>query len=44
MAVSWDEWEVPAQGQPQPEDWSFNLDRTLSAVVAVTARVPEEAS
>ncbi len=43
MAVSWDEWEVPAQGQPRPEDWTFDIDRALSAVVAVTARVPEDA-
>ena len=43
MAVSWDEWEVPAQGQPRPEEWGFDLDRALSAVVAVTARVPEDA-
>ncbi len=43
MAVSWDEWEIPAQGQPRPEDYGFDLDRTLSAVVAVTARVPADA-
>ncbi|WP_245572808.1 S1C family serine protease [Lichenihabitans psoromatis] len=43
MAVSWDEWEVPTQGQPRAEDYAFDLDRTLSAVVAVTARVPTDA-
>ena len=43
MAVSWDEWEVPAQGQPRAEDYGFDLDVTLSAVVAVTARVPADA-
>lgn len=43
MAVSWDEWEVPAQGQPRPEEWGFDLDRALSAVVAVTARIPDDA-
>jgi S1-C subfamily serine protease len=43
MAVSWDEWEVPTQGQPRAEDYAFDLDRTLSAVVAVTARVPSDA-
>ncbi len=43
MAVSWDEWEVPAQGQPRAEDFGFDLDLTLSAVVAVTARVPADA-
>ena len=43
MAVSWDEWEVPTQGQPRAEDYGFDLDRALSAVVAVTARVPSDA-
>ena len=43
MAVSWDEWEVPSHGQPRPEDYGFDLDRALSAVVAVTARVPADA-
>lgn len=43
MAVSWDEWEVPAQGQPRAEDYGFDLERTLSAVVAVSARVPDDA-
>ena len=43
MAVSWDEWEVPSQGQPRAEDYGFDLDRALSAVVAVTARVPSDA-
>ena len=43
MAVSWDEWEVPAQGQPRAENYQFDLDRVLSAVVAVTARVPNDA-
>lgn len=43
MAVSWDEWEVPAHGQPRAEDYGFDLERALSAVVAVSARVPEDA-
>ncbi len=43
MAVSWDEWEVPTQGQPRAENYVFDLDRTLSAVVAVSARVPSDA-
>ena len=43
MAVGWDEWEVPPHGQPRAEDYAFDLDRALSAVVAVTARVSPEA-
>lgn len=43
MAVDWEEWDVPAHAQPRPEEWDFHLDRALSAVVAVTARVPEDA-
>ena len=43
MAVGWDEWEVPAKAQPRGEDYGFDLDRALSAVVAVTARVPGDA-
>ncbi|RXE63530.1 serine protease, partial [Muribaculaceae bacterium Isolate-002 (NCI)] len=43
MAVSWDEWEVPAQAQPTPQEWGFHLDRALSAVVAVSARVADDA-
>ena len=43
MAVSWDEWQVPASGQPRAENYAFDLDKTLSAVMAVTARVPADA-
>lgn len=43
MAVSWDEWDVPIQGQPRAEDYGFDIDRALSAVVAVSARVPADA-
>ncbi len=43
MPVSWDEWEVPAGGQPRAEDYAFDIDRALASVVAVTARVPADA-
>ncbi|GGH07346.1 serine protease [Alsobacter metallidurans] len=37
------DWKVPADEQPQAGDFAFDLDRTLSSVVAVTSRVPEDA-
>src|SRR4051794_3108553 len=37
------DWKVPADEQPQAGDFGFDLDRTLSSVVAVTTRVPEDA-
>ena len=43
MAVSWDEWEVPTQGQPRAEDYAFDLDRTLASVVALKSIVPDDA-
>lgn len=38
-----DNWHVPAEAQPQPRDYRFDLDETLSSVVALTARVPADA-
>ena len=35
--------KVPASLQPQPEDYGYDLDRALLAVVALRARVPEDA-
>ena len=37
------DWELPASAQPKPEDYGYDLDRALSAVVAVKAEVPEDA-
>ncbi|PSC03517.1 signal protein PDZ [Alsobacter soli] len=37
------DWKVPADEQPEPHEFAYDLDRALSSVVAVTARVPEEA-
>src|SRR5918911_1976267 len=37
------EWEIPAELQPKPEDYAFDLDRALSAVLGLRATVPEDA-
>lgn len=38
-----DDFEVAAGDRPKPDSVGFDLDRALSAVVAVVARVPEDA-
>lgn len=42
MAFS-DDWRIPASLQPDPAEVTFDLDRTLAAVVGLTARVPANA-
>ena len=37
------EWKIPVQAQPRPADYGYDLDRALSAVLALSARVPESA-
>ncbi|MBV8888837.1 MAG: serine protease [Alphaproteobacteria bacterium] len=37
------DWEIPAEIQPKPEECSFDLDRTLGAVLGLQATVPEDA-
>jgi S1-C subfamily serine protease len=36
-------WAFPAEMRPRPEDWRFDLDRALDAVVQVRAEIPEDA-
>ena len=36
-------WEFPAEMRPRPEDWRFDLDAMLDAVVGIRAEVPEDA-
>jgi S1-C subfamily serine protease len=38
-----DEWEIPANLQPDPADYSFDLERALRAVVSVKTYVPADA-
>ena len=42
MPISSD-WELPPSAQPKPDDYSYDLDRALSAVVGIRAEVPEDA-
>ena len=37
------DWKVPASVQPKPEDYAYDLDAALSAVVGVRAIVPADA-
>src|ERR687884_1963491 len=37
------EWEIPAELQPKPEDYDFDLDGALGAVLGLQATVPEDA-
>jgi len=37
------DWEIKADQQPKPEDVAFDLEETLSSVVALHARIPEDA-
>jgi S1-C subfamily serine protease len=37
------DWSFPSELRPRPEDWNFNLDQALGALVLVRAEVPEDA-
>jgi S1-C subfamily serine protease len=37
------EWAFPAEMRPRPEDWRFDLDGALEAVVQLRAEIPEDA-
>ncbi len=36
------EWKVPAAAQPRPEDYGYDLDRALSAVVGLHSIIPQD--
>lgn len=36
-------WEFPVEMRPRPEDWRFDLDTALDAVVQLRAEVPDDA-
>jgi S1-C subfamily serine protease len=38
-----DEWEIPANLQPDPDDYAFDLERALRAVVGLKTYVPQDA-
>ncbi|OGA60490.1 MAG: signal protein PDZ [Betaproteobacteria bacterium RIFCSPLOWO2_12_FULL_65_14] len=37
------EWEFPVEMRPRPEDWRFDLDTALDAVVQLRSEIPEDA-
>ena len=37
------DWEIPTNLQPNPEDYAFDLERTLRSVVGLRANVPSDA-
>jgi S1-C subfamily serine protease len=37
------EWKVPPSAQPRPEDYSYDLERALSAVVGMHSIIPPDA-
>lgn len=37
------EWEIPANLQPDPADYAFDLERTLDAVVTLHSLIPDDA-
>ena len=37
------DWKLPAQVQPDPQDYAYDLDRALAAMVGVRAQVPDDA-
>lgn len=43
MEEWFEDWRVPTEAQPQPQDYAFDLDWALSSVVGLYARVPADA-
>lgn len=43
MSTEFEDWEVTPGAQPRASDYGFDLDRTLSSVLALSARVPKDA-
>jgi S1-C subfamily serine protease len=41
--ASLQEWKVPPSAQPRPEDYGYDLERALSAVVGLHALIPSDA-
>ena len=37
------DWAFPTEMRPKPEDWRFDLDHALDAVVLVRSEIPEDA-
>jgi len=37
------DWEIPEEARPHPPDYTFDLEQALSSIVALRARIPEDA-
>jgi S1-C subfamily serine protease len=37
------EWKIPRAAQPRPDDYAFDLDRALGAVMALSSIIPNDA-
>ena len=37
------DWAFPNEMRPKPEDWRFDLEQALDAVVLVRSEIPEDA-
>ncbi len=37
------EWKIPKGAQPRPDDYAYDMDRVLDAVLALTSTVPSDA-
>ena len=37
------DWAFPSELRPRPEEWRFDLDQALDALVLVRTEVPEDA-
>ena len=38
-----EDWEIPANLQPDPSDYSFDLERALRSIVSIKTYVPADA-
>ena len=43
MAAKKTDWAFPAEMRPRPEDWRFDLDSALDAVVLLRSEIPDDA-
>jgi S1-C subfamily serine protease len=43
LMASVSDWKVPSSAQPKPEDYPYDLDQALAAIVALRATVPADA-
>ena len=37
------DWVIPPEARPDPDDWAYDIELALSAVVSIRAEIPEDA-